>query len=632
MERDDRGGALMFRKIAVLSVLALLIALLPGPAAAAPPGLVVDRLRIDIVVRRDGRASITTHREQTPADSGTAAQIAQFTIPFDPGRESLTILEAATRKRDGSLLKLQPWQFRNRMAPGIPDMPPFQFVRQEIADFPDLRAGDTEVIGWRQDIHLPLIAGQFFWAMAFSDLAEWRDATVTITAAEDYPLHTESFGLNYSEVADAGRVRHVWRFPSGSEAPDQAAAVSPWDRLPRLFVSSLPDYAALADTYGAMAAPMSAVSLPVQARAEAITSAIPIPRAQAQALYDWVSLNIKSVPLDLAAKGMQPQSADMLLARGYGDSKDIAALLAALLGAKGIDSQTVLLNLDDAYSLSTPPTLAQLNHAMLWLPAFQLYADPSSGAAAFGTLPFQAYGKPAIVVGGSADAVRLMPVLPADAAMITTTATAHMDLDGAMLGTSTTVATGPAAIALRLAARAARTGADQAVTRVLARAGERGGGEFQFSPTDWSGDSFTIGGRFRLESQPGILDGDRFAPPLGPHLLVRPGDFFLGPLHRLALADTAPTPCYPGRQVEDLSLQLPEGRKPRALPRDLSIAADDFSYRSHWEMQGQTLRVRREMLSRIATPLCSGSLRHEVVAAQAAIRRDQEATVELTAP
>jgi transglutaminase-like putative cysteine protease len=609
----------------------LLFALSALPAAAAVPSLIVQRLQVDIVVGRDGRASLTTRREQTPMDVATAARIGRFAIGLDAG-ESLGILQAAIQKRDGSRVDLDPSTIRTRMAPGVPDIPPFQDVRQQIITFPALGVGDTEVIAYRRQIEHPLIAGQFFWAMAFSDRADWRDATITITAPADYPLHTESFGLAFSRSVQAGLVRTVWRFQADGASAEDTGVLSRWDRLPRLFVSSLPDYAALAAAYAAMAAPMQAVTPPIQARADAITAGLAAPRLQAQALYDWVALHIHCVPLGLAADGLQPQAAASVLARGIGDSKDLAVLLAALLRAKGIDSRTVLLNLDTAYTLSGPPTLAQLDHALLWLPAFDLYADASSGVAPFGTLPFQAYGKPAVVVGGDGDVPRRMPDLAPDAASIATTTLAHMDLDGAMLGTTSTVATGPAAIALRLETQVSRITGAEAATRVLARAGEQGGGAFQLSPTDISGASFTVGGRFRLESRPGILDGDSFAPPLGLPLLVRPGDFFLGPLHDPDLADNAPTPCYPGRQTEDLSLQLPQGRQPRSLPRDLIIVSAAFSYRSHWEIQGQTLRVHREMISRIATPLCSGALRQAVVAAQAAIRRDEAATIALAGP
>ena len=47
----------------------------------------------------------------------------------------------------------------------------------------------------------------------------------------------------------------------------------------------------------------------------------------------------------------------------------------------------MLLNLDTAYTLSAPPTLAQINHVISYLPEFDLYADTTTGVAPFGVLP-----------------------------------------------------------------------------------------------------------------------------------------------------------------------------------------------------------------------------------------------------
>jgi hypothetical protein len=112
-------------------------------------------------------------------------------------------------------------------------------------------------------------------------------------------------------------------------------------------------------------------------------------------------------------------------------------------------------------------------------------------------------------------------------------------------------------------------------------------------------------------------------------LLVRPGDFLLGPLHRPTLADTEPTPCFPGRQTEDLSLELPQGRTPQRLPVDRKIETGWFSYFSHWSMEGQTVAVHREMVSRIEHPVCADAERREAAAALRDIRRDELAKVAL---
>jgi hypothetical protein len=355
-------------------------------------------------------------------------------------------------------------------------------------------------------------------------------------------------------------------------------------------------------------------------------------------------------------------------------------LFEALLKAKGIESDAVLVNLDAAYTLSGPPTLAQLNHVISYLPEFDVYADTTAGVAAFGSLPFQEYNKPAVLVAGIAagapaaptlvadatsfgiaslgiiddrDSVAMfveppaifregagksrglirMPMLAPDAATVTTRTEAHIDRDGSIIGSTTTDATGPWAIALRQQARWVQTAETEAAARHLLLAlGEPGSGSFEFGPPEVLEPQYRVVGHFRLDARPEILEGDSFAPPLGLQLLVRPGDFLLGPLNRASLPEGEATTCFPGRQVEELSLEVPQGRKPERLPPGMRIEAPHVVYASHWSLDGQIVRVRREMVSRVDVPVCSGNLRHQTADVLAAIRRDQRAKITLSTP
>jgi hypothetical protein len=253
--------------------------------------------------------------------------------------------------------------------------------------------------------------------------------------------------------------------------------------------------------------------------------------------------------------------------------------------------------------------------------------------APFGTLPFQEYGKPVVIVGPEEDDHRHVPLLAPGLASITTLTDAHMELDGAMSGTTHMEATGPAAIALRLAARWVQTaGHEGAARRQLVSLGEQGTGIFSFQPPDGFDLRYAVDGRFKLDPLPELLEGDSFSPPLGLLLLIRPGDYLLGPLNRPTLSADEPTPCFSGRQVEELRLQLPEGRQPLRLPKDRTIQNAAFTYTSHWSMAGQVVVVKRELVSAFDTALCSGDLRHQVAAAMIEIRRDQRAKVVLNEP
>ena len=74
-----------------------------------------------------------------------------------------------------------------------------------------------------------------------------------------------------------------------------------------------------------------------------------------------------------------------------------------------------MINLGPAYSLPEPPTLAVLNHVIVYLPEFDLYDDPTASVEAFGTLTGEAYDKPVVrVAATSASLARTPPMKPQD--------------------------------------------------------------------------------------------------------------------------------------------------------------------------------------------------------------------------
>jgi hypothetical protein len=96
-----------------------------------------------------------------------------------------------------------------------------------------------------------------------------------------------------------------------------------------------------------------------------------------------------------------PHDAATILKNKFGDCKDKVTLMSALLAAKGIASEATLINLGVAYSLPEPPTLAVLNHVIVYLPEFDLYDDPTAHLEAFGTLAPEAYDKPVMRVSAT---------------------------------------------------------------------------------------------------------------------------------------------------------------------------------------------------------------------------------------
>jgi hypothetical protein len=211
-----------------------------------------------------------------------------------------------------------------------------------------------------------------------------------------------------------------------------------------------------------------------------------------------------------------------------------------------------------------------------------------------------------------------------------TTATLHAD--GSISGTTATSASGPFATELRRDAAWIEATGDGAAASQLDSLGDAGFGSFAFDPPGRLAPGYAVSGSFVLDARPELLAGESFTPPAGLRLLARPGDVLLGPAGQLHLSEDEPSPCYPGRQVEEVTLTLPQGRLLRRLPADLEIDEDAISYRSTWAVSGATLTRHAELTVRAADAPCGGVQRHRMAAALARIRRDLRTQVALAQP
>jgi lipoprotein NlpI len=148
-----------------------------------------------------------------------------------------------------------------------------------------------------------------------------------------------------------------------------------------------------------------------------------------------------------------------------------------------------------------------------------------------------------------------------------------------------------------------------------------GDGNFVIPPPDEPGASYTLTSTFNIGPVPDILSGRRFEMPGPLPVTSMPGDFLMGPLFNTKIKDGDPTPCYSGRQEEDVTLTAPKGRRFLTPPPDEDIRTANLVYTTHWSVSQDTLTLHREFTSHIDTALCDGRVRKETAEKLLAIRK-----------
>jgi hypothetical protein len=109
-----------------------------------------------------------------------------------------------------------------------------------------------------------------------------------------------------------------------------------------------------------------------------LTSSKPTQLGKISAVAKFTQNDIRYVAIKLGIGGWQPHAAADVYAHRYGDCKDKATLMGAMLQQLGVDSYHVVINTDrGAVGADTPPQLGAFNHAILAIRLPPGLNDPS---------------------------------------------------------------------------------------------------------------------------------------------------------------------------------------------------------------------------------------------------------------
>src|SRR5262249_3967793 len=345
-------------------------------------------LDVHMVIRPDLTATVNgTARFKILRESAIRA-LGQQNLPYVESLNPIEIVEAYTEKRDGRKLAIDPAHILTRDAATGLNAVYQRDAKVKTLIFPDIEVGDTLVYVARTNRIDRRFAGHFSFQGGFARSTPYETYRMTLDEPKSLELRVavDGDGIGHTVTeADTGR-QHVFNFRPSGWALEEPGAVSFMDRDPRIVISTFKGMTELGASYWGSMKDQDVIDPEIQALADDITKSIEDKRAEAVATDHWVKKNIRYVLVFLGSGGITPTPPLTVLKNKFGDCKDHVALMGALLRAKGIASEQVLISLGNSYRLLELPT-PSFNHVMLYLPDFGLYTDPTPSSASFGTLP-----------------------------------------------------------------------------------------------------------------------------------------------------------------------------------------------------------------------------------------------------
>jgi hypothetical protein len=603
----------------------------PADGLAQPPFTL--QYESHLTVRQDRTATEISTKRIKILTRNAVQTLSQQQLQFVEGMQKIETVEAFTEKSDGRRIPVEPANVITRdgasglQATYVPDLK----VRTII--FPDVSVGDTLVMTNKAEILQDVFPGQFTDSDIFPRSQSLSSVQVTIEAPDTIDLAVRATGNGATdkvELVDGVRRHSITIVPEPYE-PEEPGAVSALDREPALLVSTFRSYGELGKAYGDAAFPKTQVTPEIAALAAEITKNIDGRLAQAVAIDAWMKKNIRYVAVYLSIGRVVPHEAAAVLHNKFGDCKDKVTLMMALLAAKGIASEAALINLGAAYTLPEPPTLAALNHVILYVPEFDLYDDPTANNAAFGVLAPETYDKPVVRVSATEAKLARTPAMKHEEHRAHSLTTIEIAANGAISGRTNEDNIGILGSTLRFAAGVVQqVGDEKLAQRQLQAVNTPGTGHIDLGNSADTVDpvklnsSFTLYSRFKPPGPGGFV-----ALPVGLALTARPGAFTFGP--RLSGRKTAFV-CYAGIQTEDIETTFDKALPLPALPAASHIENPLFTYSSTFQIENRTFKIHREFVSRVASESCPPEAEARIAADLERVRADVNAAYRFSSP
>ena len=334
-------------------------------------------------------------------DEAGAAWGATHVIPYNPDRQAVDLRAARVHRASGQVVSRGLQRERDLSEPwaGL-----WYDIKALEVRFAGLRPGDIVELEYLvEDVaESNLLADYFGDLVDLQQQLPVRRFRYTLLTPADRPIrvrHPRLERVRYGEsvqgrvrvqrwtAADLGRVAVEPKMPGLSEVADyiHVSTYSSWRQVGRWYWNLIEE--------------QLKPSRRVADQARRITASSRTQLERIQAIHNFVAQNTRYVGLEFGIHSYKPYSAAQVLARRFGDCKDKATLMIALLKQVGIDAQMVLVRTRRRGRVDpSPPSLAPFDHAIVYIPARRLYLDATAEFAGTGELPYQDQGVMALHV------------------------------------------------------------------------------------------------------------------------------------------------------------------------------------------------------------------------------------------
>jgi cellulose synthase operon protein C len=528
----------------------------------------LDRLHVQQLYFIGTDAAVDTHRITS--------------VRYSPGTEELKILHARLWKKNGAVLDAQELGDRDLTE----NVSVYYDMRARQLRYAGLEKGDVVELEYSVRPRVRSASGYFGQLVLFAGHSpvQLKRYVLLAPASQKIYVHAEKVAPAVATTKNDRQI-FIWesRFVVALQREPHGPGIT--EISPYVHVSTAGDWKQLGSWYADLVRPQFALDSSLQAELQRVIKGAKTDREKIAAIQEFVLRSTHYVALEFGIYSYKPYPVSQIYARRFGDCKDKASLMIALLRAAGIEAEIALVrtrSLGDV--VAEPASIAIFNHAIVYIPKYDLWLDGTAEYAGR-ELPLEDQGAVALTVSLSGSAqLRRIPMSKAGDNYTKHTIQATLSPSGLIQFRGTTITRGEDAPGLRHELAVPEQQADT-FRRELA----------EVFPTVQV-DHVAVRGAEELSRDvsvefQGILNNfeQRRVISLSPSWMPRS---YVAALAMSSIRTQDLVLPSPWSTEEEIRIALPEGARITTLPHDLSLNSSFGSVRLNYKKSGSQVVVQ----------------------------------------
>jgi tetratricopeptide (TPR) repeat protein len=323
---------------------------------------------------------------------------------WDPWFENQAQLHARVLQPSGTFVELDQKTITDAPVKGD-DSETFSSQHIRRAPLPGMAVGSVVEETESTDEKIPYFSGGNLYRYIFRDNVPVGRSRLIVELPSSMPYKDairELPGLSINKTETDGTRRIVYEatsLPAAHNSDIDLATNTPI--TPMVEFATGASWGAVASGYAALADPQT-VTADVQ---PILPADLPSERmARIRAIVKQLHQQVRYTGVEFGAARLTPQRPSEVIQRHYGDCKDKANLLVAMLRAAGIQANLALLDTGPGSDVEAAlPGINRFDHAIVYLPAAgkgqdAMWIDATAEFFAVGTLPYDDQGRNALVI------------------------------------------------------------------------------------------------------------------------------------------------------------------------------------------------------------------------------------------